>query len=96
MSRAGAFYITNSGYNRIEVFDTQKQRFVDPIPVGQLPHQMAMGLDGTTLYVTNIGGESIAMVDLDLQQVIGGIQFPPIPRAGKRRSQRRENDSNGS
>ena len=29
----GKVYITNSGYNRIEVFDTQKQHFVDPIPV---------------------------------------------------------------
>jgi len=75
-------YITNSGYNRIEVFDTQAMAFQAPIPVGQLPHQMAMGLDGSTLYVANTGSETVAMVDLDQQQVIGTIQFPPIPRAG--------------
>ncbi len=75
-------YVTNAGYNRIEVFDTQKMQFLPPIPVGQLPHQMAMGLDGTTLYVTNSGGESILTVDLDQQQVTGVIRFPPIPRAG--------------
>jgi len=39
-------YIANSGYNRIEVFDTKNQRFLNPIPVGQLPHQMAMATDG--------------------------------------------------
>lgn len=78
----GALYITNSGYNRIEVFDTQRMKFLDPIPVGQLPHQMAMGLDGSTLYVTNTGGESIGIVDLDQHQLTGSIQFPPIPRAG--------------
>jgi YVTN family beta-propeller protein len=73
-------YITNSGYNRIEVFDTLKRTFLAPIPVGQLPHQVAMGLDGATLYVANTGGESIQIVDLDQQLVTGSINFPPVPR----------------
>ena len=75
-------YITNSGYNRIEVFDTVQQRFVDPIPVGQMPHQMALGTDGKTLYVGNTGGESISIIDLDLARVVDSVQFPPIPRNG--------------
>jgi DNA-binding beta-propeller fold protein YncE len=78
----GLIYITNSGYNRIEVFDTATRTFLPPIPVGQLPHQMAMGLDGSTLYVANTGGESIQVVDLDQQLVTGSITFPPIPRLG--------------
>ena len=73
-------YITNSGFNRIEVFDTKKMRFVDQIPVGQLPHQMALATDGNTLYVGNTGGESISIVDLELKTVIGQVEFPPIPR----------------
>src|SRR5208282_2121856 len=75
-------YITNAGYNRIEVFDTVNRVFLAPITVGQLPHQMAMGLDGNTLYVANTGGESIAIVDLNQQLVTGYITFPPIPRLG--------------
>lgn len=75
-------YITNSGYNRIEVFDTVNRVFLAPIPAGQLPHQMAMGLDGNTLYVANTGGESIAIVDLNQQIVTGYVNFPPIPRLG--------------
>ncbi len=51
----GLVYITNSGYNRIEVFDIVKQHFVNPIPAGQMPHQMAMGSDGNTLYVGQHG-----------------------------------------
>jgi DNA-binding beta-propeller fold protein YncE len=78
----GKLYITNSGYNRIEVFDIGKQKFAAPIPVGQLPHQMAMGLDGSTLYVAHTGGESIGMVDLDAGALIDKVQFPPIPRQG--------------
>lgn len=75
-------YISNPGYNRIEVFDTVQQQFVTPIPVGAQPQQIAMGLDGNTLYVANTGGESIQMVDLNAQQVTGSVQFPPIPMAG--------------
>ena len=80
--KRGRVYITNSGYNRIEVFDIQKQHFIDPIPVGQLPHSMAMGSDGNILYVGNTGGESISIVDLDLGKVVDSVQFPPIPRNG--------------
>lgn len=75
-------YVLNSGYNRIEVFDRGKQKFIDPIEVGQLPHQMAMGGDGTTLYVANSGGESISLVNLDSGLVTGSVQFPAIPRSG--------------
>lgn len=75
-------YITNSAYNRIEVFDTVNRVFLNPIPVGQLPHQMAMSTDGGLLYVGNVGGESVSIVDLNLGKVIDTVQFPPIPRQG--------------
>jgi len=75
-------FVTNSGYNRIEVFDTARLKFLEPIETGQLPHQMAMSLDGSTLYVGNTGGESIEIVDLETQRVVGAIEFPAIPRAG--------------
>lgn len=75
-------YIANSGYNRIEVFDIAKQKFLAPIDVGQLPHQMAISTDQTTMYVANTGGESISIVDLDLRKVISEVEFPPLPRAG--------------
>jgi hypothetical protein len=78
----GRVYLANSGYNRIEVFDMRRQRFLDPIPVGQLPLQMALATDSQTLYVANSGGESISIVDLDLGKTIGDVEFPPIPRAG--------------
>ncbi|HUS07812.1 MAG TPA: beta-propeller fold lactonase family protein [Bryobacteraceae bacterium] len=82
----GRVYISNAGYNRIEVFDTQKQRFLNPIEVGQLPRSMAMSGDGNFLYVGNTGGESISIVDLDTQAIAGQLKFPPIPRAGNQNS----------
>ena len=77
----GRVYLSNSGYNRIEVFDTRRLKFLDPIEVGQLPHSMAMSLDGSLLYVGN-NGEWISVIDLDTRKVIGKVDFPPIPRPG--------------
>ncbi len=78
----GRLYVTNSGFNRVEVFDLKKLRFLEPIEVGQLPHQMALSTDGKTLYVGCIGGELISMVDLDLGKAVDYVKLPPIPRAG--------------
>ncbi|MBL8175210.1 MAG: hypothetical protein JNK48_11100 [Bryobacterales bacterium] len=78
----GRVYITNGGYNRLEIFDIRRQRFLNPLPVGQLPGQMALATDGRTLYIGNGGGESISVVDLDLLRVVGEVEFPPLPRAG--------------
>lgn len=78
----GRLYIANSGYNRLEVFDTRRQQFLAPIPVCQLPRQMAMGTDGATLYVACVGGETLWIIDLELGREIGKVEFPPIPRAG--------------
>ena len=78
----GRLYLTNSGFNRIEVFDTKAQKFLAPIEVGQLPHMMAMSLDGSQLYVGNTGGESIQVVDLDSRRLVESVVFPALPRAG--------------
>ncbi len=75
-------YITNSGYNRVEVFDTVNRIFLNPIPVGQMPHEMALSSDSNTLYVANTGGESISIVDLTQMAVTGTVTFPAIPRQG--------------
>ena len=83
-SQRNRLYISNSGYNRIEVFDTVNRVFLNPITVGQLPHQMAISSDFSTLYVGNTGGESISIVDLTQNPpaLTGSVNFPPIPRQG--------------
>ncbi len=78
--KRGRVYISNSALNRIEVFDTLKQRFLDPIEAGQFPQTMEKSLDGDILYVANVGGESIQTIDLESASSIGSIEFPPTPR----------------
>lgn len=72
-------YITNSGMNRVEVFDIGQNAFLVPIKVGQLPHSMALTPDGGTLYVANTGGETISIVDPDQMLAVGRVRFPPTP-----------------
>lgn len=75
-------YLSNSGYNRIEIFDTANKVFLSPIKVGQLPHQMALSSDSNTLYVGNTGGELISIVDLTQNTPVatGYVNFPALPR----------------
>jgi DNA-binding beta-propeller fold protein YncE len=81
-SQRNLVYISNSGYNRLEVFDAINKVFLNPISVGQLPHQMAMSTDNTTLYVGNTGGELISIVDLSQNPPVqtGYIILPAYPR----------------
>src|SRR5262249_35846802 len=44
-------YIANPGLNRIEIFDMQREQFLAPVRVGQLPRSLALASDGNTLYV---------------------------------------------
>ena len=79
--RRNRLYISNSGKNQIEVFDTVNQQFLNPLPGGQFPNQMALGTDGDSLYVANTGGESVQLLDLNSGTIAGAVTFPPIPRA---------------
>jgi uncharacterized protein (TIGR03437 family) len=72
-------YVTNSGMNRVEVFDTRTNEFTEPIKVGQLPRSMAQSLDGSLLFVANSGSEYISIVNLDSRRETGRITMPPIP-----------------
>jgi YVTN family beta-propeller protein len=81
-SQRNLVYLSNSGYNRIEVFDAINKVFLNPIIVGQMPHQMAMSTDNNTLYVGNTGGELISIVDLTQNPPVqtGYVVYPAIPR----------------
>jgi len=72
-------YIANSGMNRVEVFDLRTKRFLAPIKVGQLPHSLAFGTDGITMYVANNGSETLSVVDLDRGAQTGLVRFTPLP-----------------
>jgi uncharacterized protein (TIGR03437 family) len=72
-------YVASTTMNRVEIYDIKSKAFMTPVKVGQTPVSMALGLDGSTLYVANSGGESISIVDLAAMQNTGRVTFPPLP-----------------
>jgi uncharacterized protein (TIGR03437 family) len=72
-------YISNSGMNRIEVFDMRTKQVLAPVKVGQLPRSISLSPDGDTLYVGNTGAEYISVVDLNRMEETSRIRFPPLP-----------------
>lgn len=78
-SKGQRIYLANTTMNRVEIYDINKQTFLTPVKVGQLPVSMAMSLDATTLYVGNSGGESISVINLSTLQNTGRITWPPLP-----------------
>lgn len=71
-------YISNYALNRIEIFDTQNQKFVNSISVGQQPKAMALATDNNTLYVANAGSEYVTIIDLNKAAVAGQAFLPPV------------------
>ncbi len=81
--KRGRIYVANSALNRIEIFDTVKQRYLDPVDAGQFPQMLEKSFDNSTLYIANVGGESLMTMDLDALAITGSIEFPPTPRNGQ-------------
>jgi YVTN family beta-propeller protein len=75
-------YISNAGFNRVEIFDTEQLRVLEPLETSQLPRTLALSLDGGFLYVANSGGEMIEVYDLETRTLSGRVDFPPIARNG--------------
>jgi YVTN family beta-propeller protein len=59
-------YLSNSGYNRIEVFDTVSRKYLDPIPVGNTGGELI----------------SIVDLSQTPARTVGTVNFPPLPRQG--------------
>ncbi|HUK19007.1 MAG TPA: hypothetical protein VLW65_21450, partial [Bryobacteraceae bacterium] len=71
-------YLANFALNRIEIFDTQAQKFGTPISVGQQPKALALSSDDNTLFVANSGSEYISIVDLNKAAVSGTAFLPAV------------------
>src|SRR5260370_16551794 len=70
-------YISNSGMNRVEVFDIRQNRLLSPIKVGQLPHSMPIPTHSTLLYVSNSGADTLRILNLHNHPAVHQVRFPP-------------------
>ena len=57
-------YLTNTTFNRVEVFSLRTLSFEAPIQVGSLPVGLDFAPDSNLLYVCNSGGNNLSVVDV--------------------------------
>jgi hypothetical protein len=77
-------YLTNTTWNRVEVFSLDTLTLEAPIQVGAQP----MGLDFAAytkyLYVCNSGGENLSIIDVLSRTEVKRLHIPPAPNSADR------------
>jgi YVTN family beta-propeller protein len=75
-------FITNTSDNTVSIIDVPSGTLVGAVPVGSEPQGVAVAPDGTTVYVTNLFGPSVSVIDAAqfpqaVVATIGTGAFPP-------------------
>jgi len=68
-------YFTNQGSNTVGIVDTSSNGLLDPIPVGLTPYDISLNPTGTHAFVTNAVSESVSIIDLATNSVVGTVSL---------------------
>jgi YVTN family beta-propeller protein len=66
-------FILQRRYDDIIVIDIATQQVISTIPVGKLPEDVAITLDGRRAYVANGGSDNVSVIDTVTQKVLATI-----------------------
>jgi YVTN family beta-propeller protein len=70
-------YVSNESMNQIEDYSIAAGALEAPIPVGSQPRGFDVTPDSGRLYVANMGGSNISVVDLATRRELRKINVPP-------------------
>jgi YVTN family beta-propeller protein/autotransporter-associated beta strand protein len=68
-------FVPNQSSNNVSVISTDTNTVVATVPVGSAPLATAVTPDGRRVYVTNLNGNTVSVIDTATRAVVG----PPIP-----------------
>src|SRR5271165_89390 len=76
-----ALLVLEKEQNTLVIVDPASLTIVARVPVGDNPHEVAVSDDGKIAYITNYGGNTIAVVDLVAQKPLapmdlGALRLP--------------------
>jgi YVTN family beta-propeller protein len=71
-------YVANSGSNTVSVIDTQSDVVVATVTVDSEPWGVAVNPDGTQVYVTCLGSNSVVILDAATNTTVGRIPLPKV------------------
>ena len=63
----------------VHAIDVKTGKMGPGIDTGVLPHNLALSPDGKRLYVSNVGSQSVSVIDVDTEKKIGDILVGDIP-----------------
>jgi YVTN family beta-propeller protein len=72
---ANALLVLEKEQNTLVIVDPASLTIVARVPVGDNPHEVAVSDDGKTAYISNYGGNTIAVVDLVAQKPLAPIDL---------------------
>ncbi len=78
-ARGNRIYAAGNLSQTLEVIDIEARRVIASIPVGSKPYTCAISPDEKTVYVSNWGGDSIAVVDVSSSAVLRNIKVQEKP-----------------
>ena len=58
-------YLANSIRNQVEIYSVESRQLVGSIPTGLQPASLALSPDGQTLYVANVGSQTLTLINLN-------------------------------
>ena len=65
--------------NAIAIVDTQQERMLASVPVGERPWGIALSPDGTRLYTANGGSNDVSVVDVRARKQIARVKVGEGP-----------------
>jgi len=72
---SNALLVLEKEQNTLVIVDPSSLTIVARVPVGDNPHEVAVSDDGKTAYISNYGGNTIAVVDLVAQKPLAPIDL---------------------
>jgi YVTN family beta-propeller protein len=78
-AQGNRIYAAGNLSQTLEVIDSEARRVIASIPVGSKPYTCAISPDAKTAYVSNWGGDSIAVVDVSSSAVLRNIKVQERP-----------------
>ena len=68
-------YIANFSRSEVDIYDVAARRLTGSVPVGVLPGSLALSPDLNTLYVANLGSNTVSAVNLNTRQLGAEYNF---------------------
>lgn len=72
-------FVTDSGTDRVRVFDLQERREIASVATGRYPHGLRLSPDGRSLYVANMRSDSVSVIALDSLRETARIEVGKAP-----------------